>query len=133
VARKPWHSIAPTEADEQKFIFSWAMAQENTYPELTLLHCIPNQRIMFVRDPQRYAHYMFAQGLRKGLPDIHLPVGRGNYLSLYIELKRQCGGRPSGDQLRWLRELQAANNYCAIAHGGEAAVAIISQYLEGKL
>ncbi|MCV4697551.1 VRR-NUC domain-containing protein, partial [Escherichia coli] len=47
-----------------------------------------------------------AQGLRPGVPDYHLPVARGGYLSLYLELKVDKN-RTSPEQKAMIRDLRA--------------------------
>lgn len=72
---------------------------------------------------------MRAEGLRRGVPDICLPVARGGYHGLYIELKRLHGGRVSPEQLEWIDALNQ-QGYCAcVCKGWEAAAAEIGKYL----
>lgn len=46
-----------------------------------------------------------AEGVKAGVPDICLPVPRGEWHGLYIELKRREGGRVSPEQTKWLEDL----------------------------
>lgn len=73
-----------------------------------------------------------AEGVKSGVPDICLPVARGEYHGLYIELKRRQGGRLSVNQRIWIDELRR-QGYCAtVCNGWEEAVAVIVAYLEGR-
>lgn len=118
----------PTEADEQITLFHWAAWQSGKYPELNLLYHVPNggsrNRIEAAR--------LKAQGVKPGVPDIVLPAARGKYHGLYVELKRQRGGRISENQKEWIKGL-TEQGYCAVVCKGyeEAAHAILN-YLEGK-
>lgn len=82
---------APTEAEEQTELFAWAELLRGRFPELRLLYHVPNggsrNRIEAAR--------LQAQGVKAGVPDLCLPVARGKYHGLYIELKRTRGGRIS--------------------------------------
>ena len=84
----------PLEGAEQRALFAWAKLNERSHPELALLHAIPNGG---KRNPREAAN-LKAQGVKAGVPDICLPVPRGGCASLYIELKRRQGGRPTQAQ-----------------------------------
>jgi hypothetical protein len=70
-----------------------------------------------------------AEGVKKGVPDICLPVPRGGYHSLYIELKRRKGGRVEPEQTEWLEELGRQGHYVAICNGYDSAIDTIERYL----
>ena len=78
----------PTEAQEQMTLFSWAAMQSGKYPELNLLYHVPNGGSRHKAEAGR----LRAEGVKAGVPDLCLPVARGQYHGLYIELKRQRGG-----------------------------------------
>lgn len=84
----------PTEAQEQMTLFSWAAMQSGKYPELNLLYHVPNDGSRHKAEAGR----LRAEGVKAGVPDLCLPVARGQYHGLYIELKRQRGGRTSDHQ-----------------------------------
>ena len=87
----------PTEAQEQMTLFSWAAMQSGKYPELNLLYHVPNGGSRHKAEAGR----LRAEGVKAGVPDLCLPVARGQYHGLYIELKRQRGGRTSDHQSEW--------------------------------
>ena len=71
---------------------------------------------------------MKSKGVKRGVPDLCLPVPRGGYHGLYIELKAP-GGRVSEDQRWWIREL-GAQKYAAVSCiGWRAAADMIEKYL----
>ena len=117
-----------TEEEEQELIFSWAKLQYKAHPELRLLFHIPNEGKRSVQTGAR----LKAAGLASGVPDICLPVARGGYNALYIELKRQKGGRLSENQKKWLSELNAAGNLAVRCNGFDEAVRVILRYLKGE-
>ena len=76
-----------TEAQEQRFLFQWAGLAEQQHPELKLLHHIPNGG----KRDARTAANLKKEGVKAGVPDMCLPVARGQYHGLYIELKTRKG------------------------------------------
>jgi len=66
------------------------------------------------------------------VPDLCLPVPRGGFHGLYIELKRLRGGRLSEQQRAWLDALGKQGYAVAVCKGWEEAAETIQRYLEGK-
>ena len=73
---------AGTESAHQKALFAW-MAQQTDYPELKLAFAIPNGGL---RDKVTAAR-LKAEGAKAGVWDIFLPVPRGRWHGLFIEMK----------------------------------------------
>lgn len=113
---------SPTEHQEQVQLFAWAAYR----PELALLHAIPNGGKRDIRT----AAMLKAEGVKPGVPDICLPVPKGGYHGLYIELKRRKGGTVSKEQEAWIRALTAEGYCCALCHGWEAARDEIMRYIK---
>lgn len=115
-----------SEHEEQAALVRWAEFQRPKWPELALLHAIPNgghrHRVTAAR--------LQAEGVRAGVPDLCLPVPRGGWHGLYIELKTRRG-RPSREQRRWLDALRAQGYRAEVCRGWEAARAVIEDYLAG--
>jgi hypothetical protein len=82
-----------SEYDHQKKAFEWIQDHTDQYPELDDLYAIPNGG----RRPPKVAREMKETGQKKGMPDVHLPIPRGKFASLYVELKKP-GGSLSPDQ-----------------------------------
>lgn len=119
----------PTEDEEQIALMQWAAVMSGRYHELRLMYHIPNGGARSKTEAARFK----AMGVKKGVPDIHLPVARGRYHGLYIELKRQHGGRASDEQKRWIKDLQEQGNAAFVCKGWRQAAATIEQYLKGGL
>lgn len=115
----------PRESTEQRALFEWAAYAAARHPELRLLFHIPNGGSRNVIE----AHNLKLQGVRAGVPDICLPVPRGPYAALYIELKRTQRGRVSDAQRGWLEALNRAGNKAVVCNGWEAARQTILEYL----
>lgn len=118
-----------TEAQEQKAVIDWSMQPNirSQFPELALLHHIPNGG---KRDRVEALH-MKQQGVKRGVPDLCLPVPRGRYHGLYIEMKTKTG-KASMEQVWWLGQLASKGYCCNVCKGWEAAVEMLTWYLELK-
>ena len=120
-------NTSPLERDEQELLFEWAEYATITHPELALLYHIPNGG----RRAAREAHNLRLQGVKAGVPDICLPVPRGGYGALYIELKRKRGGVVSEHQRAWIGALNRAGNKAIVCKGFDEAKQAIQDYLNG--
>lgn len=67
-----------------------------------------------------------------GIPDISLPVPRGKYHGLYIELK-VGSNKPSDNQLKCIKMLQDQGHRVEVCYGWVQAAAIITDYLKGGI
>lgn len=115
----------PSEAEEQTAVFNWAAVMARKWPELRLLHHIPNGGSRNARE----AHNLRMQGVKAGIPDIFLPVARGGWHGLYIEMKRRKDGRLSDEQAAMLETLRE-QGYCAwVCKGANDAIELITEYL----
>lgn len=117
----------PMEAEEQKCLMQWARYNTAAHPELKLLYHVPNEG----KRSYRAGRELKAQGLKTGVPDICLPVPRGKFAALYIELKRRKGGRTSEQQQEWIDNLNRAGNRAIVCRGWEEAAEEIVKYLKG--
>ena len=116
----------PSEHNEQVALFAWALSPATlaSYPELITMYAIPNAG---KRSPQMGAFYK-AEGLRPGVPDIHLPVARGGYHGLYIEMK-VGSNKPTQNQLHWLTILIEQGHSCHVCYSCADAMDVIEAYL----
>lgn len=67
-------------------------------------------------------------GVSAGTPDLCIPIPSGSYHGLYIELKREKGGRVSESQSEWLAFLREKGYYAQVAKGFEEAKEMIEHY-----
>lgn len=113
-----------TESEMQKLVFEWAKWNERIYPELKLMYHIANEG---VRSYQQTA-WLKAMGMKNGVPDICLPVRRGQYGGLFIELKTDKG-RLRKEQEEWLEELKQYGNLAVVCRSVDEVIAVIKAYL----
>ena len=114
------------EHQEQVTLFAWARLVESRYPELALLFAVPNGGARNVVTGQRLKQ----EGVKRGVPDVWLPVARGGYHGLVIELKAGRG-QPSAEQKAWLKALAAQGWLARVCVGCESARELLVQYLDG--
>src|SRR5699024_8688971 len=108
----------PSEHQIQCALIQWF---DNTHRQHRgRLFAIPNGGL---RDT-RVAKKMKAEGVRRGVPDLFLPVPAGDHHGLFIELKRP-GGRLSADQKKWLDFLSGQGYRAVCCTGFDEAAAEI--------
>lgn len=97
-------------------------------PELALLFHIPNGG----KRDARTAAILKRSGVKKGVPDLCLPVPRNGYHGLWIELKVGAN-KPTFDQKRWLNELNRQGYLAKVCVGYSEAIQLITDYLKGAM
>lgn len=112
------------EAQEQRFLFQWANLAQQKYPELKLMHHIPNGGKRDVKTAINLKH----EGVKAGVPDICLPVARGKFHGLYIELK-VGKNKPTPKQLEWIYSLEQEGYAVKVCYGWLEARETIENYL----
>ena len=117
----------PSESIEQINLFRWAVLNEAAHPELLLLHHIPNGG----KRDKKTAARLKMEGVKAGVPDICLPVSRGKYHGLYIELKTGAN-KTTDNQDAWLDALSKQEYYTAVCYGWEEAAKTIEGYLKER-
>ena len=118
---------AASESAEQICLFSWAEFEEGKYPELKYMFHVPNGGKRNITTAKR----LKAEGVKAGVPDICLPVPRGQYHGLYIELKAGKN-TTTENQDRWLEFLKQQGYCTAVCYGWEKASETILRYLNRK-
>lgn len=119
-------NMTPHEGEEQATLFNWARMQSWKWPELELMYHIPNGGKRSKSEAARFK----AEGVKSGVPDIFLPVARGGYHGLYIELKRLRGNSATENQNAWIERLRAQGYRAEVCKGWEAARKVITEYME---
>lgn len=135
----------PSEQQIQKNIIKFCDLMSGQYPELNLINASMNglwiphthagiKEKIIQQFKWRIIKILQAVGcLRKGFPDLNLPVARGKWHALYIELKKSNNEKPTDDQIWWLRRLTAEGNYACVCYGEGHAKATLIEYLRGCL
>ena len=110
-----------SEAQEQSTLFQWA----SYFPELEYMFAIPNggsrNKIEAVN--------LKRQGVKSGVPDLMLPLPKGIYHGLFIEMK-VGKNKTSENQNKWLEYLSSVGYLTAVCYGFEEAKSTILSYLK---
>jgi len=118
---------AGSEHAHQVAVFAWAALNYSKYPELRMMFAIPNGGL---RNKITAAN-LKAEGVRAHVPDIFIPVPRGTWHGLFIEMKKE-GGRVDPGQASFINELRALGYGASVCVGWQKAVAVIEQYLNWR-
>lgn len=117
-----------TESNEQIALFQWAAYSRGKYPELELLHHIPNGGKRDAKEAARFKR----EGVLAGVSDVFLPVARGKFHGLYLEMKAK-GGKLSDHQRWWIQQVTKQGYLAEVCFGWEEAKNVIVSYLEQNL
>lgn len=115
-----------SEAQHQMAVIKWSQqaSVRQKWPELKLLYHIPNERKC---TPQQ-GRMLKLMGVKRGVPDLCLPVPRRRYCGLYIEVKTETG-RSSDAQDWWGEQLLAQGYMWEVCHGYQSAIGVLEWYL----
>lgn len=78
-----------------------------------------------------YAARMKRMGLRSGFPDLLVPLARGGYHGLFIEMK-YGKNKTTKEQKEWLERLSAEGYACAVCYNAAEAIKTIESYNRRK-
>lgn len=118
----------PSEEQEQATVFEWISLMSRQYPELDLCFHIPNGGVRSKSEAVRFKR----TGVKAGVPDLFLPVARGGYHGLFVEMKRRKGGRVSDEQKGWIEALTEQGYRAVVCHGSDEACDELFRYMKGK-
>ncbi len=122
IGRKNLKGGGMSEAEEQRAVVEWCDLRK-----VPVFH-IPNGGFRNGRE----AANLKRQGVRAGVPDLCVPVARGGFHSLYIEMKA-AGGRVSEKQAEWLKLLRDQGMCAYVCYGAGNAVELIERYMDGRI
>ena len=105
-------------------VINWSILHTSEWPELALLHHIPNGG---TRDAVEGRHLKQA-GVKAGVPDLCLPAAKGKYHGLYLEMKTETG-RPTAEQKWWGEQLVRQGYMWEVCYGWQSAVRALEWYL----
>ncbi len=122
--RKNRGKAAASEHDLQVQCLRWLHI---AHPEV-LCYAIPNGAYT----TKTTARKLVAEGVVHGIPDLHIPIPKGEYASLYIEMKNGKAGRLSEHQQTMIERLQRLGNKVVVCRTTEEFVHEVEEYLRAK-
>jgi hypothetical protein len=122
------------EHNEQCALMEWAHTLRGRYPEIRWLHSIPNgAKLPYrkTRGGKRYcpeAMWLKAEGMLNGVSDLHLPVAKGAYHSLWVEMKVGYN-KPTESQEEYIHAMNELGHYATTCWSMESAKDVVEEYL----
>lgn len=113
-----------TEHSHQSALFAWAALNRSKYPELEWMFAIKNVE----KGGKVFGAIAKAEGVKKGVSDILLPVARHNCHGLFIEMKKP-GEKARVDQLAFGKQMQSNGYGFCVCDSWEKAKDVLIQYL----
>lgn len=122
-----------TEHSHQTALFSFFQEHRLIYPDVEWMFSIPNGGMR----TKSQGAILRSEGLKRGVPDICLPVKRGPWPMLWIELKRiQGNGVKAGvvtpEQKKYIEYFKSQGYGVTVCYGWLQAKQIIIEYLNYK-
>ena len=112
-----------TEDTEQMQIINYCNSMSAYVPEYAMIYHIPNE------GKRKNGAKLKRIGLRKGIPDLCLPVPKIGFHGLYIELKKDASKKASKEQKEWLFKLEQQGYAVSICFGANEAINLITAYM----
>ena len=113
-----------SEHDLQSAIVTRTLGMAGAFPEILMLHAIPNGDFRGWGVGKK----LKAEGVIPGVPDICLPVARAGFHGFYMELKKS-GGHVREDQWEFMEALHAQGYFVRLTNHLPTALEIIENYL----
>jgi hypothetical protein len=108
--------------------FDYCRAMAHTNAAWKLAFHVPNERKASIQ--RRIT--MARAGVKKGIPDICIPVANDKYHSLFIEMKVKPN-KASPEQIEVLKALYQEGNYSCICWSADQAIEVVTRYIGNKL
>lgn len=128
-SRRPRKGPGMTESGIQRRCVSWF---DKAYPSQSDgLFAIPNSggfKGGFKSNLGIVAR-MKAEGVRKGIPDLMIAIPKGQHHGLFIEMKREDGGRVSDDQKKKIAFLASQGYKVEVIRSEEAFKDAVREYM----
>ena len=119
------HINSLSEHQVQSLLFEWAEICKNKYKGIETMYAVPNAG----KRSKSAGARLKEEGLKSGVPDICLPVPKGLYAALYIELK-VSKNKPTKSQLEWIEKLNKFGNMAVVCYGFDEARHTIEEYFK---
>lgn len=114
-----------SESTEQITLIQWCNLNKCVWPELGLIFHIPNGGQRNKTEARR----LKTEGVKAGVPDLFLPVARGKFHGLFIEMK-YGNNKATPKQREWIIELNKQGYYAVVCNGFEEAKTTIESYIK---
>ncbi|MFC0183318.1 VRR-NUC domain-containing protein [Pseudarcicella hirudinis] len=110
------------ESEIQVACVRWFRVQ---YPEL-LIFSVPNGGYRNKKEATR----LIQEGVTPGVPDLCIPVVKGGYSGLFIEMKSE-NNKPRPNQVKCISYLKMAGYKVEVVNSVELFISLVTEYLKG--
>lgn len=117
-----------SEHQEQKLLIGWVDVAALELPVLDLLYAIPNGGHRHIS----VAKKLKDEGVKRGIPDLFLPVAKGGSHGLYIEMKT-TKGKLKSEQKEWRDKLVEQGYAWALCRGHIEAMFTLEEYMDVQI
>lgn len=122
------------EDEEQEALISWARLTRLPFPPDASAPMLADYLFACPNGGKRgkfEAARLGAQGVKAGVSDLILPVARGGYFGLFVEMKarRPHAATVTDSQVAWLRRMAACGYHAEVCYGWDTARDLISEYI----
>ena len=114
-----------SEHSEQVALFEWAEVNLGNYPELIMLYAIPNGGKRNIGTARK----LKAEGVKAGVWDVALDVGKNGFHGLRIEMK-YGRNKLTDEQVKWGQRYVLYNYSTAVCYKWTKAAVVILHYLD---
>jgi len=115
-----------SEHDHQVSLFDWRdHIGVREFPELEWMFAIPNgghRKISVARRLKR-------EGVKAGVLDVLIPIPRGNYIGMWIEMKFGKN-KLTKEQAAFMEKMRDFGYHCAVAYVVDDAVKEVRNYMQ---
>ncbi len=119
-----------TEHGEQMALFCWKAQALKDFPYLQWMFAIPNGGGRSIAQ----AAGLKAEGVKRGVADVFLPLPKGRFHGLWIEMKRPSGvvSDVSDDQIAFAKYVKGQDYWWEVCYSWQEAVNVIVAYYCGN-
>ena len=114
---------------EQVKFFNWLKLYEGRFPSLRFVFAIPNESYGGGKFAIIRGKYFKAEGRKRGVPDVFVPIAKKGYHGMFIEMKVK-GGSLNEHQKEYLKFLADYGYYTVVCYSFEEAKNEIIKYLD---
>lgn len=120
-------NTTPLEADEQISFVEHCAARN--------IRVVSTQNGTYIPKKNGFNHFAYINrqkrmGLADGFPDLIVLAKNSEHEVLFLEMKRQKGGKLRDEQKEWIEFLDRENYAVGVAYGCDSAIRILNKYLE---
>ena len=114
---------------EQVKLFAWIKLKTQKYPQMAFIFAVPNGGMR----SKVIGAKLKAEGVKRGVSDICVPIPIAPYHGAWIEMKSQNPKATTSNEQKTFAKAMITNGYqVALCRGADDAISFLSHYLKIK-